>query len=647
MLKSLPIENIAIKSNLSSKLYGSQQDKKNPTEKTSFKETLISVSEKTSPKEKHTEPQETDIKHKKDPDKAKKPVNTKDLQPWASAAVNTTKQEPEKGKKGSDKNGEVPKTSLNLQKPAGTIKTSLKLVPPVKSSPRQSKKKTPDGVKIEHSKGAIEEKKSQLLLKETHMDLKRSISKEHPHIREADNQATHEKNGKLAAPEGTKNNRTKEAAKGKIAFSQNRKINRQDWKKEAIHTPEKDDKTQKGSLNVASAEQNRMENNTKKTNSAVPHIRKTGAKIEITKTAHKTDPKEPVNTDRIRVVNHKETAKTNPVKDTETGKANYAIHGEKPKIVSVKADVSRHKEKVKQKTNAPTHNQNRYKPQETEKPTLHAVEKTTETEQINTGNKNSGEKIHKTEHQTEQITAENKKKSAPRFNTQPSTEEKRKTGAQLGENSTEKQTFGKTEKETVAIHHSQKNMEKKTEPKSDTQVKSILPHQRELISAQDSRIQTHDGIVHTHPLDKIVEHIQHIQSLKPPINNTVTVKLNPPHIGVMEIRVKMEKDKSISAFITSHDKNVIKIISNHTSDIKNYLTSQGIKITHIDVQNSFSEHGGFGNGTNMAGNFNGNGTQQNGTQTHPYTPAQQVESHTEAVKRPERETHIAGVDITV
>ncbi len=131
-----------------------------------------------------------------------------------------------------------------------------------------------------------------------------------------------------------------------------------------------------------------------------------------------------------------------------------------------------------------------------------------------------------------------------------------------------------------------------------------------------TNIKQQESIQNSYPMDKIIEHIERIQHLKPPFNNTIIVKLNPPHIGIMEIRVRMERDKTISAFITSHDKDVVKIVSTHTDQLKSYLASQGIKVTHIDVQNSFAEHGSFGNNANSS-NANTQGQMQQGGYAQP------------------------------
>ncbi len=113
-----------------------------------------------------------------------------------------------------------------------------------------------------------------------------------------------------------------------------------------------------------------------------------------------------------------------------------------------------------------------------------------------------------------------------------------------------------------------------------------------------------------YPMDKVIENIDKMLNMKPPFNNTVTIKLNPPHIGVMELRVKMDRDKNISAVITAEDKNVLKIINLHMDGLKTYLNSHGVRVSHIDVHNGFHEQAGFGNSQNQ-GMFNNN--QQNGS----------------------------------
>ncbi len=135
-----------------------------------------------------------------------------------------------------------------------------------------------------------------------------------------------------------------------------------------------------------------------------------------------------------------------------------------------------------------------------------------------------------------------------------------------------------------------------------------------------------DKIDKIYPLDKIIENINKIKNLKPPFNNTITIKLNPPKLGAIMLKVKMDKDKNISALIDTQDKDVFKTISAHADKLKNYLISQGIKIDNIDIQNNFSEHRSFGNSQNQSlGNFqNQSGNPQHNQTGRFYIPDRNI-----------------------
>ena len=121
-----------------------------------------------------------------------------------------------------------------------------------------------------------------------------------------------------------------------------------------------------------------------------------------------------------------------------------------------------------------------------------------------------------------------------------------------------------------------------------------------------------DGIRSIYPMDKVIEGIDKMKNMQPPFNNTITIKLKPPHIGILELKVKMDRDKNISAVISSQDKNAVKIITAHLEGLKTYLSSQGIRVAHIDVHNGFHEQSGFGNAQNQ-NSYSGGAQQQAGS----------------------------------
>ncbi len=148
-----------------------------------------------------------------------------------------------------------------------------------------------------------------------------------------------------------------------------------------------------------------------------------------------------------------------------------------------------------------------------------------------------------------------------------------------------------------------------------------------------------------YPLDKIIENIDRIKEMKPPFNNTIVVKLHPPHIGVMEVRLRMDRQRNISALITSQDRDVVRLIGSHVEQMKNYLASQGVRVTHVDVQNSFQDSGNFYNQNPSNGSgFAGNSSNTQGSYT-PFTEREELVEQNSSGATPRRA--VSGLDITV
>ncbi len=131
---------------------------------------------------------------------------------------------------------------------------------------------------------------------------------------------------------------------------------------------------------------------------------------------------------------------------------------------------------------------------------------------------------------------------------------------------------------------------------------------------QNQQIQTNQANLHP-PLDKVIKEIDKISNLKPPVTKSIILKLNPPHLGNLRLRVSLDAQKNLTVSIAVHDKNTYKTIVNHIDSLKEYLVTNGIKVQHIDVHNSFNENfmNQFSNGS---GNFQQQG-QANGNQTNP------------------------------
>ncbi len=92
------------------------------------------------------------------------------------------------------------------------------------------------------------------------------------------------------------------------------------------------------------------------------------------------------------------------------------------------------------------------------------------------------------------------------------------------------------------------------------------------------------------PLDKVIEHIDKLLSLKPPLTKSILVKVEPPYIGAVHIRVSIDSEKNLSATLTVHDKDTYKAIISHLNSLKDYLQSNGFRVQNVDVHNSFNEN---------------------------------------------------------
>ena len=207
----------------------------------------------------------------------------------------------------------------------------------------------------------------------------------------------------------------------------------------------------------------------------------------------------------------------------------------------------------------------------------------------------------------------------------------------------------KTEKDLFVSKVSSKEVEILNTNKSKDTVESTLNISAHNLSNTHAVDMSAKNVAAHYPLDRIIENIDKMMKMKPPFNNTVTIKLEPPHIGVLELRIKMDKDKNISAFITAQDKDVVRLINAHTDGLKTYLNSQGIKVTHIDVHNGFNEQASFGGGQNQG---MASGNQQNATGEHNFGSFGKSTASGEFSDTPKKAVYknnlkLAGVDITV
>ncbi|WP_035587593.1 flagellar hook-length control protein FliK [Hippea jasoniae] len=148
-----------------------------------------------------------------------------------------------------------------------------------------------------------------------------------------------------------------------------------------------------------------------------------------------------------------------------------------------------------------------------------------------------------------------------------------------------------------------------------------------------------------YPMDKIIEHIDRVANLKPPVNRSLTIQLSPPHLGTLNLKVSIDKAKNIIASITVHDKDTYKTITHHIDNLKDYLIQQGLKVNSVDVHNSFNE--------NLTNQFSSNtnqqfSQQQQNTGNSPTFNFEEFEGHTQQnqqklnIRQPK-----TGLDITV
>ncbi len=161
---------------------------------------------------------------------------------------------------------------------------------------------------------------------------------------------------------------------------------------------------------------------------------------------------------------------------------------------------------------------------------------------------------------------------------------------------------------------------------------------------QIQQVQTNQTNLHP-PLDKVIKEIDKISNLKPPVTKSITLKLNPPNLGNLHLKVSLDVQKNLTASIAVHDKNTYKTIVNHIDSLKEYLVTNGIKVQNIDVHNSFNENfmNQFSNGS---GNFQQQG-QTNGNQTSSGFNYNNFDGET-AQKESRiitQSRHVSGIDI--
>ncbi len=84
-------------------------------------------------------------------------------------------------------------------------------------------------------------------------------------------------------------------------------------------------------------------------------------------------------------------------------------------------------------------------------------------------------------------------------------------------------------------------------------------------------------------LDKIIEEINRINITKPPINKSLTIRIEPPSLGSLHAKFTMDVNHNINILIKADNVKVAEILNHHIDGIKEYLSNQGVNLNNISV----------------------------------------------------------------
>jgi hypothetical protein len=89
-----------------------------------------------------------------------------------------------------------------------------------------------------------------------------------------------------------------------------------------------------------------------------------------------------------------------------------------------------------------------------------------------------------------------------------------------------------------------------------------------------------------YPVNQIIEKIIELQNLKPPVIKSITIQVNPPSLGQIDVKVSIDAAKSLTATIHVENKEIFNLVNNNLDSLKANISQQGLNVSQINVVSS-------------------------------------------------------------
>lgn len=89
-----------------------------------------------------------------------------------------------------------------------------------------------------------------------------------------------------------------------------------------------------------------------------------------------------------------------------------------------------------------------------------------------------------------------------------------------------------------------------------------------------------------YPVNQIIEKIIELQNLKPPVIKSITIQVNPPSLGQIDVKVSIDAAKSLTATIHVENQEIFNLVNNNLDSLKTNISQQGLNVSQINVVSS-------------------------------------------------------------
>jgi hypothetical protein len=89
-----------------------------------------------------------------------------------------------------------------------------------------------------------------------------------------------------------------------------------------------------------------------------------------------------------------------------------------------------------------------------------------------------------------------------------------------------------------------------------------------------------------YPINQIIEKIIELQNLKPPVIKSITIQVNPPSLGQIDVKVSIDAAKSLTATIHVENQEIFNLVNNNLDSLKANISQQGLNVSQINVVSS-------------------------------------------------------------